>query len=75
MTDPGPGGVRADDTERRDAAMASGAQILSTDYPYDEPAGSGYAVRFDRGNARCNPVLKAAACRADLLRDGGHGGQ
>ncbi len=64
MTDPGPAGVRANDTRRRDAAMASGAQILSTDYPYNEPAPSGYAVRFDRGIVRCNPVLKPAGCQA-----------
>lgn len=72
MTDPGPAGVRADDTERRDTAMASGAQILSTDYPYDEAASSGYAVRFDRGNVRCNPVLKPAACNSALISEGHH---
>lgn len=62
MTDPNPAAVRANDTTKRDASMISGAQILSTDYPYDESAASGYAVRFDRGNVRCNPVLKPAAC-------------
>jgi hypothetical protein len=50
--------------------MISGAQILSTDYPYDEGAGSGYAVRFDRGNVRCNPVLKPAACDSAMLGEG-----
>ena len=57
MSDPG--------VTRRDAALASGAQMVSTDYPFDEKAaGSGYAVRFpEPGIARCNPVLKpAAAC-------------
>jgi hypothetical protein len=62
MTDPNPAGIRANDTAKRDASIVSGAQILSTDYPYDEGAPSGYAVRFDHGNVRCNPVLKPAAC-------------
>jgi hypothetical protein len=63
MTDPGPAGVRANDTRRRDASIASGAQILSTDYPLREPAASGYFVGVDRETVRCNPVLKAAGCR------------
>jgi hypothetical protein len=66
MTDPGPAGVRAGDTKRRDAAMDSGAQILSTDYPYDESAASGYAVRFGHGKVRCNPVVKPAACDSPM---------
>ncbi|HMF77904.1 MAG TPA: phosphatidylinositol-specific phospholipase C1-like protein [Bryobacteraceae bacterium] len=71
MTDPGPQGVREGATQRRDAAMASGAQILSTDYPYQERApGSHYSVSFDDGNAHCNPVLKPSACDAASLRDG-----
>jgi hypothetical protein len=67
MTDPNPAGVRANDTRKRDSSMISGAQILSTDYPYDEAAASGYAVRFDRGNVRCNPVLKPAACDSTAI--------
>jgi hypothetical protein len=69
MTDPSPERIRANDTRRRDAAMASGAQILSTDYPFDEPAASGYAVGFEHGNARCNPVRQAAACTASELAE------
>jgi hypothetical protein len=70
MTDPGPAGVRANDTKRRDGSMASGAQILSTDYPYDEAAESGYAVRFEGGAiARCNPVLKPAHCDPSKLTE------
>jgi hypothetical protein len=69
MTDPNPDGIRANDTTKRDASMVSGAQILSTDYPYDEAAGSGYAVRFDRGNVRCNPVLKPA-CDSAMIGEG-----
>lgn len=62
MTDSGPAGVRANDTKRRDASIASGAQILSTDYPIGEPAASGYFVEVDHGTVRCNPVLKPGAC-------------
>ena len=32
MTDPGPAGVGSNDTKRRDASIASGAQILSDVY-------------------------------------------
>jgi hypothetical protein len=56
MTDPGP--------KRRDASIASGAQILSTDYPLPEPASSGYFVEVDHGTVRCNPLLKPTACQA-----------
>jgi hypothetical protein len=60
---------RSGSTVRRDHAMASGAQILSTDYPKEEPAKwTGYSVSFAGGAmARCNPVAKNAACvDADL---------
>jgi hypothetical protein len=63
MTDPGAAGVRANDTKRRDASIASGAQILSTDYPLHEPAASGYFVEVEHGTVRCNPVLKPAGCK------------
>ena len=63
---------RSGSTERRDHAMASGAQILSTDYPKAEPAKwTGYSVSFAGGAmARCNPVARNAACRDSDLRDG-----
>ncbi len=55
--------ARTDDTRRRDAVMASGAQILSTDYPLGEAAKSGYVVEFAGGTlARCNPLNKPADC-------------
>jgi hypothetical protein len=60
---------RSGSTVRRDHAMASGAQILSTDYPKSEPAKwTGYYVSFAGGAmARCNPVSRNAACMdADL---------
>jgi hypothetical protein len=55
---------RSGSTARRDHAMASGAQILSTDYPKAEPAQwTGYSVSFAGGAmARCNPVARNAAC-------------
>jgi hypothetical protein len=68
MADGGPAAVRSGNTAKRDAALASGAQMVSTDYPFDKKAaGSGYSVKFDHGNARCNPVLITPACKADLL--------
>jgi hypothetical protein len=62
---------RSGSTARRDHAMASGAQILSTDYPKAEPAKwTGYSVSFAGGAmARCNPVARNAACTDDTLMD------
>lgn len=52
--------ARTNDTRRRDAVVASGAQILSTDYPKGEPAASGFVVALPGGiMARCNPVEQA----------------
>jgi hypothetical protein len=55
---------RSGDTARREHAMASGAQILSTDYPKAEPAKwTGYSVSFAGGAmARCNPIARNAVC-------------
>jgi hypothetical protein len=55
---------RTNDTTRRDLALASGAQFLSTDYPASEPAvWSGYSVGLPNGAvARCNPVNAPASC-------------
>ncbi|MBN6102244.1 phosphatidylinositol-specific phospholipase C1-like protein [Xanthomonas sp. CFBP 8703] len=51
------------DTTRRDSMLASGAQLLSTDYPDHEPAASGYVLRFaGDAAARCNPQFPAAHC-------------
>ncbi len=48
---------RSGDTKMRDAAMASGAQILSSDYYFNEKSRwTGYSVSFPGGAiARCNP--------------------
>ena len=72
MADAGAAGVKAGDVRKRDAALASGAQMVSTDYPFDEKSAvSGYAVRFEgsTANVRCNPVVKVAGCKLDLIQE------
>lgn len=67
--------ARADDTSVRDAMMASGAQILSTDYPASEPARwpGHYDVVFPNdATARCNPVNAPAGCAAALASNHGN---
>jgi hypothetical protein len=58
---------RAGDDRRRDAALSSGAQIVSTDYPAFEPARwSGYKVALPGGAAaRCDPVNGGKGCVLD----------
>jgi hypothetical protein len=60
--------ARVNDTSTRDAMMASGAQILSTDYPIAEPArwAGHFVVELPGGvPARCNPVDAPAHCKLD----------
>lgn len=59
--------ARANDTARRDAAFASGAQFVSTDYPIPDRALSSYSVAFP-GNltARCNPMNTSPGCQFDI---------
>lgn len=53
------------DTRPRDAALQSGAQIVSTDFPRAKRAANGYVVTFDRPvEVRCNPVT-VRACPTD----------
>ena len=61
-------------TPTRDIALASGAQIVHTDFPPGESQlGTGYVVSFGtRVSARCNPVLTT---RGDLHRRGGRRAQ
>lgn len=63
--------ARSGDTSQRDAALASGAQWVSTDYPVENPAfGTGYAVAIPGGApARCNPIASPAGCRAAGLEN------
>ena len=60
--------ARSGDTARREAAFASGAHVVSTDYYEPNPAfGTGYVVELPGGGvARCNPVrIAEASCRVD----------
>lgn len=51
------GEARTGDTTRRDAALASGAQIISTDYPFAPNLfGNAYVVPPFPGGMRANPV-------------------
>jgi hypothetical protein len=54
--------ARANDSSRAAAALASGAHLVSTDFP--APAPSGYVVPAPGTPARCNPVTAppSAAC-------------
>ncbi|RXH56398.1 phosphatidylinositol-specific phospholipase C1-like protein [Granulicella sibirica] len=63
---------RDNDTTRRDALLASGVQIMSTDFPLSEPAPwSGYTVGLPGGvPARCNPVNAPAGCKDALFEPG-----
>jgi len=65
--------ARVDDTRRREAALASGAQYVSTDYLWPDPRfAGGYQVRLPGGvAARCNTVRRPTGCPArDLERAG-----
>jgi hypothetical protein len=56
-------------TEKRDAALASGAQYVSTDYPVSDPDfGTDYRVEIpDGAPARCNPVNAPPGCDSSKL--------
>jgi hypothetical protein len=59
----------AGDTTRRDAALASGAQFVSTDYPVSV-AGVDYRVDIPGGTpSRCNPVTAPAECTSEAVED------
>lgn len=63
--------ARNGDTTKREAAFASGAHFLSTDYYQpSEFFETDYVVSFENGVvARCNPVTAPATCDADQLVD------
>jgi len=61
--------ARRNDPAQRDAALASGAHWVSTDYLVPDTRFSDYAVALPGGGvARCNPVV-APACDATQLRE------
>jgi hypothetical protein len=52
--------AQAGDTTRRDAALASGAQIVSTDYPVPDMLDNDYFVAIPGGTpSACNPITSA----------------
>jgi hypothetical protein len=56
--------ARENKTARRDMALASGAQVVSTDYPVVDKRFSTYMVRIPDGRpARCDPVNAPPDCR------------
>jgi len=56
--------ARINDTSRRDAAFASGAQYISTDHYVPRPQFSDYSVTLPGdGPARCNPVRQPESCQ------------
>lgn len=56
--------ARVNDTSRREAAFASGAQYISTDYYVPRREFSDYSVSLPGGAAaRCNPVRLGSHCR------------
>jgi hypothetical protein len=61
--------ARSGETARRDAALASGAQLLSTDYPASEPSTwTNYSVSLPGGAvARCDPANASANCVTTAL--------
>jgi hypothetical protein len=63
--------ARTGDTTMRDAAFASGAQYVSTDYEVpDTMFGTGYVADLPGdGPARCNPVNAPPGCGRVVLED------
>ncbi|MBW2447797.1 MAG: phosphatidylinositol-specific phospholipase C1-like protein [Deltaproteobacteria bacterium] len=59
---------RDDDPTQRDAAIASGAHWVSTDYADPDLRFSGYTVELPGGDVlRCNPVNRPSVCRDGFL--------
>lgn len=60
--------ARTGDTRRREAALASGAQYVSTDYLWPDPRfGTGYQVPLPQGAAAtCNPLRRSGCAGVDL---------
>lgn len=55
--------AREGKTERRETALASGAQYVSTDYMQPDPRFGGYSVRLpDGATTVCNPVRAEKKC-------------
>jgi hypothetical protein len=62
--------ARTNDTSMRDAALASGAQLVSTDYLTADTRFSTYRVRLPGGAvARCDPIDAPPECKDDQLSE------
>ncbi|WP_228000405.1 Ca2+-dependent phosphoinositide-specific phospholipase C [Nocardia australiensis] len=63
--------ARRNDTTPREAAFASGAQFINTDYPEPDPRlKNDYAVQIPGGTpARCNPVNAPASCKSQDIEN------
>ena len=62
--------ARTNNTVKREQALGSGAQILSTDYPENEPArweGHYHVELPGHRYFRCDPANAPAGCKDDLL--------
>jgi hypothetical protein len=62
---------RSGDTTQRERALKSGAQMVSTDYPWFEPSRwTGFTVSLPgKASVRCNPVNAPKACSDAALGD------
>jgi Phosphoinositide phospholipase C, Ca2+-dependent len=66
--------ARRNDSSRRDKALASGAQFVSTDFPEPRPAFSEYVVRLAGSVvARVNPISGDSALKGKDLDDASTG--
>ena len=67
--------ARVNDTTVRDAMITSGAQLLSTDYPVNEPArwaGNFVVTLPGKVVARCNPINAPAGCSVVVASSSGN---
>lgn len=61
--------------EDSQAALASGAHIISTDHPVEKPDLPGYSLQLPGGApSRCNPAVAPATCTAAAINAGVVGG-
>jgi hypothetical protein len=66
--DEGTNQSRTGDVRQREAALASGAQYVSSDYPEPDPRFTSYRVAIPGGApGRCNPVNAPSWCDSALL--------
>jgi Phosphoinositide phospholipase C, Ca2+-dependent len=67
--DSNPADVLEGGPDHREAALASGAQFVSTDFPAPVP-GVEYSVDIPEGTpSRCNPVTAPAGCTSEAIED------